>query len=170
MRKETDREAMVRVNHAGEYGAVRIYQGQNFIFNKSDKASAALTAEMAGHEQVHLDYFKTKIEAGHIRPTILLPLWHIGGFALGVATAAMGRKAALACTQAVEEVIDLHYTNQIEIFEKEESDFKEKLVQFRAEEREHHDIAEAENQQDYPLLRAGVGSLCRLAIALSSRF
>jgi ubiquinone biosynthesis monooxygenase Coq7 len=169
MSKNEERAAMVRVNHAGEYGAVRIYQGQHFVFNKSDKESAALTAEMARHEQVHLDYFENYIATHHVRPTFLLPLWHVGGFALGVATAALGRKAGLACTQAVEEVIEQHYTNQIEEL-KQESALKQAVIKFREDERAHHAIAKEENQQDYPLLRAGIGALCRVAIALSSRF
>lgn len=169
-KKQIDNIAnMVRVNHAGEKGALHIYEGQAFIFNKKDKASALLVEEMAEHEKVHFDYFDNLLAKNHIRPTVLLPLWHLGGFALGAATALLGRKAALACTQAVEEVIDHHYTNQIENLE-ETSDFKENLETFREDERSHHGIAEAENKDDYPLMRFGISSVCRIAIALSTRF
>lgn len=160
---------MTRVNHAGEKGAVRIYEGQAFVFNKKDQASATLVAEMAAHEKIHFDYFDNLLAKNHIRPTILLPLWHWGGFALGATTALLGRKAALACTQAVEEVIDQHYTNQIEGL-KNENDFKEKLETFRQDERLHYDIAAAENKNDYPVMRFGISSICRIAIALSTRF
>ena len=169
-------DSMARVNHAGEYGAVRIYQGQHRVFSKSAPASvsasssAKLTKEMLAHEEEHLAYFTEHIAKAHSRPTILLPLWHLGGFALGVATARLGRKAALACTQAVEEEIDRHYSNQIEELAGEESAFKQKLEKFRDDERDHHAIALAENKEDYPLLRASIGGLCRVAIALSSRF
>ena len=162
-------DVMARVNHAGEYGAVRIYQGQHKVFARRDKASAALTKEMLSHEEEHLRYFEEHIASKHSRPTFLLPFWHLGGFALGVASAALGRKAALACTQAVEEVIDKHYTNQIDEL-KEDSAFKENITRFRADERAHHDIAEAENKSDYPIFRAAIGAACRVAIALSSRF
>ena len=163
-------DVMARVDHAGEYGAIRIYQGQSAIFHRRDKQSARETDEMAAHERVHLTYFEERLSNQQLRPTIFLPLWHVGGFALGAATALMGRKAAFACTQAVEEVIDQHYTRQIDELGEGDHAFKEKLIAFRDDERAHHEIAALENKEDYPVLRFGIGALCRVAIALSSRF
>ena len=168
--EEQATDVMTRVDHAGEYGAVRIYQGQSAIFHRRDRDSARETEEMAAHERVHLAYFEERLGAAHIRPTIFLPLWHVGGFALGAATALMGRKAAFACTQAVEQVIDAHYTRQIDELGDVESDFKAKLVEFRDDERAHYERAKEENKSDYPLLRLGVAALCVAAIALSSRY
>ena len=167
---ENKTEAMIRVDHAGEYGAVRIYQGQSAIFRQRDQDAQRQVDEMAEHEKEHLAYFENKIKRDHVRPTVLLPLWHGAGFVLGAATALLGRPAAMACTQAVEEVIDEHYTRQLDDLGEEDAPLKEAIVQFRDDERAHHDIARAQGGDDFPLMRAGIGAMCRVAIALSSRF
>src|SRR6202789_1986003 len=107
----TDTEAMIRVDHAGEYGAVRIYEGQLAVLGK--RGSADTIRHMAEQEQHHLKTFDRLVNERRVRPTALEPLWRIAGFALGAATAAMGEKAAFACTAAVEEAIDEHYAAQI---------------------------------------------------------
>ena len=103
---------ILRVDHAGEYGAVRIYEGQLAILGRS--AAAPAIRRMMEQERAHLRAFETMLPAGRVRPTLLTPLWHVAGFALGAGTALMGEKAAMACTAAVEEVIDAHYAAQVE--------------------------------------------------------
>ena len=162
--------SMIRVNHAGEYGAKRIYEGQ-LAFIK-DAATRETIQEMADQEQAHLDYFDEQINARKVRPTALAPLWHVGGFALGAATAIMGREAAMACTVAVESVIDEHYAEQEIQLGEDEQQLKAKISQFRAEEQEHHDTGLAEGAEDaiaYPVLTAGIRGITRLAIELSKR-
>ena len=103
---------MIRVDHAGEYGAARIYAGQLAVLGRSGRRD--LLRHMQEQEQEHLDTFNTVIAERRVRPTALLPFWHVAGFALGAATAALGERAAMACTVAVEETIDAHYTAQID--------------------------------------------------------
>ena len=103
---------MIRVDHAGEYGAARIYAGQLAVLGRSAKAD--LLRHMQEQEQVHLDTFNAVLADRRVRPTALLPFWHLAGFALGAATAGLGEHAAMACTVAVEETIDAHYTAQID--------------------------------------------------------
>ena len=168
--EETQLESMIRVNHAGEYGAKRIYEGQ-LAFVKDADAKAKIQ-EMAEQEQVHLDYFDEQVRARKVRPTALQPLWHVGGYALGAVTALMGKEAAMACTVAVESVIDEHYAEQEVMLGKDEKKLKAKISQFRAEEQEHHDtgLAEgAENALAYPVLSAGIRGITKLAIELSKR-
>lgn len=161
---------MIRVDHAGEYGAARIYTGQLAVLRHSGKAD--LLRHMRDQEQVHLDTFNTMIADRRVRPTALLPVWHIVGFALGAATAALGERAAMACTVAVEETIDSHYTAQIDRLADSEAPLRGTLEKFRAEEREHRDIAlanGAERAPGYRLLAAAIRTGCRLAIRLSER-
>ena len=103
---------MVRVNHAGEYGAVRIYEGQLAVLGKT--SNAKIIRDMLTQERKHLEKFNELIISRRVRPTAMMPVWHIAGFALGAASALLGEKAAHACTVAVEEVIDKHYENQIQ--------------------------------------------------------
>ena len=161
---------IARVDHAGEKGAVRIYQGQSAIFRQTSPETAQQIEELARHEQEHLDYFDSFLAEHSIRPTIFLPLWHVGGFALGAMTALLGRQASFACTQSVEEVIDEHYSRQIELLDNDDAKLKQAITRFRDDERDHHRQAVEENQDDYPLLRGAIALLCRGAIALSSRF
>jgi ubiquinone biosynthesis monooxygenase Coq7 len=165
---------MIRVDHAGEYGAARIYAGQLAVLGRSDKAETL--RHMQAQEQAHLDTFAGLIATRRVRPTALLPLWHLAGFALGAATAAMGTRAAMACTVAVEEAIDEHYTAQLASLERREADPEPELAaaitRFRAEELEHRDIGlqnEAEKAPGYRLLSAAIKAGCRAAIRISER-
>jgi 3-demethoxyubiquinol 3-hydroxylase len=162
---------MIRVDHAGEYGAARIYAGQLAVLGRGRKAD--LLRHMRDQEQAHLDTFNAMIADRRVRPTILLPFWHIAGFALGAATAALGERAAMACTVAVEEAIDAHYTGQIEQLADTEQPLRETLEKFRGEEREHRDIAlanDAKRAPGYRLLSAVIRGGCRLAIRASETF
>ena len=161
---------MIRVDHAGEYGATRIYAGQLAVLGR--RASADALRHMRDQEQAHLDAFNAMVADRRVRPTVLLPFWHIAGFALGAATAAMGTRAAMACTVAVEQAIDAHYTRQIDELGEDEPPLRETLEKFRAEEREHRAIAlrhGAERAAGYRLLSAAIRAGCRLAIRLSER-
>ena len=161
---------MIRVDHAGEYGAIRIYSGQLAVLRRSGKAD--VLRHMRDQEQVHLDTFNAMIADRRVRPTALLPLWHLVGFALGAATAALGERAAMACTVAVEETIDAHYTAQIEQLTDTETPLRDTLEKFRGEEREHRDLAlanDAERAPGYRLLSAAIRTGCRVAIRLSER-
>lgn len=146
---------MMRVNHAGEYGAVRIYKGQLAVLAQRKDAesqrAAALIEAMLKQEEAHLQHFEKLLPQKRIRPTILQPLWHVGGFVMGAATAALGAKAAMACTVAVERVIDEHYGEQLEKIDGHD-ELKTTLAQFQADEMEHHDIGLAEGAEDAPLL------------------
>ncbi len=163
--------AMIRVDHAGEYGAKRIYQGQLAVLRRrGDAATVALVEHMQDQEQHHLDTFARMIGERRVRPTALLPLWHVAGWVLGAATAALGTRAAMACTVAVEEAIDEHYAGQAAALPQSEAPLRETIEKFRAEELEHRDTGlehGAEQAVGYPLLRAAIGAGCRVAIALS---
>lgn len=161
---------MIRVDHAGEYGAARIYAGQLAVLGNS--AKAPLLRHMRDQEQAHLKTFNGLIADRRVRPTALLPLWHIAGFALGAITAAMGERAAMACTVAVEEAIDAHYGAQIDALPESESELRSTLTAFRAEEAEHRAIGlehGAEQAPGYRLLSGAIKAGCRVAIALSEK-
>lgn len=165
-------ERMIRVDHAGEFGATRIYAGQLAYLPKGSKAHA-LVSHMAQQEQQHLETFETLMRERQVRPTVLQPLWRAAGYALGAVTAMMGEKAAFACTVAVESVIDEHYREQREKLGATEPVLAETIERFRAEEMEHHDVAlqqDAENAPFYSLLSATVKQASRAAIWLSTRF
>ena len=162
--------AVLRVDHAGEYGAQRIYAGQLAIL-KNDECAAELT-HMAAQEQVHLDTFNRLLPQYGVRPTVLLPFWHVAGWALGAATGLMGRKAAMACTVAVESVITDHYNRQLESGAVDAT-LHHTLKTFRDEELEHHAIGlahDAEHALLYGPLTAAIRAGCRAAIWLSERF
>jgi ubiquinone biosynthesis monooxygenase Coq7 len=161
---------MIRVDHAGEYGAKRIYQGQLAVLGRGDKAP--LLRKMQAQEQVHLDTFSALIARRRVRPTALLPLWHVAGFALGAVTAALGERAAMACTVAVEEAIDEHYASQTATLGEDEAPLRETIETFRQEELEHRDIGlenGAEQAPGYRLLSFVIKTGCRLAIRASER-
>lgn len=163
-------DSMIRVDHAGEYGAVRIYEGQLAIL-RGTPAEAPIR-EMAAQEKRHLEGFDAVVAERRVRPTLLAPLWHVAGFALGAGTALLGSKAAMACTQAVEEVIDEHYTAQAGRLGDDEADLRAMIEDYRADERAHRDRAVeegAEGAPGYPLLTAAVKTGSRLAIWLSTR-
>lgn len=161
---------MIRVDHAGEYGAKRIYAGQLAVLGKGEHGDTL--RHMQAQEQVHLDTFADLIARRRVRPTMLLPFWHLAGFALGAATAAMGARAAMACTVAVEEAIDEHYQAQVLELGDTEPELVATIETFRAEELEHRDIGlanEAELAPGYAVLRAAIRLGCKVAIGLSER-
>jgi ubiquinone biosynthesis monooxygenase Coq7 len=162
---------MIRVDHAGEYGARRIYQGQLAILGQ--RADAAAIRHMAEQEDRHLAAFDRLIAEHRVRPTAFHPVWHMAGYALGAATALMGREAAMACTVAVEEVIDEHYKNQADELGSDEPQLRQMIEEFRGEEIEHRDIGLAEGAgraPGYELLKGAIKAGSRLAIWLSERF
>src|SRR3954470_23907546 len=168
----TDIEAMIRVDHAGEYGAVRIYEGQLAVLKRRKSASVETIQHMADQEQRHLKAFDRLVNERRVRPTALEPVWRIAGFALGAATAALGEKAAFACTAAVEEVIDEHYASQVAALEGKDEALKATVEDFRADEAAHRDEAlkqGAEQAPGYRLLSETIKAGCRLAIKLSER-
>jgi ubiquinone biosynthesis monooxygenase Coq7 len=161
---------ILRVDHAGEYGATRIYDGQLAVLGKSRAVVAV--REMAETEQRHLHEFEALLRQHRVRPTLLQPLWSLAGFALGAATALLGERAAMACTVAVEEVIDEHYRSQAERLAEEDPALRDKLLAFRADELAHRDAALAHGAEEtpgYDLLSAAIKSGSRLAIWLSTR-
>ena len=167
-------ERMIRVDHAGEYGAVRIYDGQLAVLGRA-KAGATIRA-MAEQERRHLAAFDRLVAARRVRPTLLSPLWHAAGFALGAASALMGERAAMACTVAVEEVIDEHYRRQSEALAHEpgerEAALRQSIDEFRADELEHRDVALAHGASEmlgYGIFSTAVKAGSRLAIWLSTR-
>jgi ubiquinone biosynthesis monooxygenase Coq7 len=161
---------MIRVDHAGEYGAACIYAGQLAVLRRSE--TAPILREMQEQERQHLDRFANLIVDRRVRPTAVLPLWHLAGFALGAATAALGERAAMACTVAVEEAIDTHYADQIAALDDSEADLRNTLSGFRDDERQHRDIAlqhGADQAPGYRLLSAAIKAGCRMAIRISER-
>lgn len=170
-----DIAAMIRVDHAGEYGAVRIYQGQLAVLGASPatERSAKLIRHMAAQEDDHLAAFDKLIAERRVRPTALAPVWDAAGFALGAVTALMGEKAAMACTEAVEEVIDEHYAAQQAALSGRDSELEDVVARFREDEIVHRDTARAEGAKEavgYPVLTSIVKAGCRLAIRLSEKF
>ncbi|MDJ0685078.1 MAG: demethoxyubiquinone hydroxylase family protein [Alphaproteobacteria bacterium] len=163
-------ERMIRVDQAGEYGAARIYAGQLAVLGRSE--SAPVIRHMAEQEQRHLDTFNEILADRRVRPTVLTPIWHAAGYALGAGTALLGERGAMACTVAVEEVIDEHYAAQRDALGDDEADLRETIEEFRREEAEHRDIgleSGAEQAPAYPVLRQAIKSASRLAIWLSER-
>jgi ubiquinone biosynthesis monooxygenase Coq7 len=162
---------IIRVDHAGEYGAKRIYDGQLAVLGRS--RSAAEIRRMAEQERAHLARFEKLVVARRVRPTLLSPLWHAAGFALGAASALLGERAAMACTVAVEEVIDEHYRRQSETLGDAEPELKAAIDEFRRDERQHRDIALAHGAEEapgYAALSAAIKAGSRLAIWLSTRW
>jgi len=160
----------LRVDQAGEIGAVRIYQGQLAVMK--GKTAIGLVRHMAEQEHHHLATFDRLIEERNTRPTLLSPLWHAAGFALGAATALLGERAAMACTAAVEEVIDEHYAEQAAQLGDDETALRQIIEEFQADEREHRDTALANGAEQavaYPMLSALIKSGCRAAIWMAER-
>lgn len=174
-RKAQRIEQMIRVDHAGEYGAVAIYQGQRAVFDRLPSRSriANQLEEMEADEQHHLDAFDNFIRDGRARPTLLMPIWKLAGYGLGVTTALLGEKAAHACTEAVESVIEQHYDDQVrELTDLGEDKLAKTFAQFRDEETAHKDLAVAEGAKTaagYPLLSGMIKFGCRAAIAITQR-
>jgi ubiquinone biosynthesis monooxygenase Coq7 len=165
------RDAMVRVDQAGEYGATRIYAGQLAVMG--DRAPhAAEVLRMAQQEQAHRARFDAMMAQRGVRPTVLQPLWSAAGFALGAVTALIGPEAAMACTAAIETEIDRHYTEQLDELGDDDAELGEVIREFRDDEREHRDAAlaaGAERAPAYPLLFHAIRLGCRTAIRLSAK-
>ncbi len=163
--------SMIRVDQAGEFGATRIYAGQLAVLGNRHPIARDI-AHMAEQEARHRVFFDRLISERRVRPTILSPFWNVAGFALGAATAAMGPRAAMACTAAVETEIDAHYREQLDELGDDDPELSAAIAEFRAEELEHKDAAiaaGAESAPAYPLLSATIRAGCRAAIALAKR-
>ncbi len=166
-----DTASMLRVDHAGEYGAARIYAGQLAVMG-GRHASATEIAQMKAQEQRHLDTFDRMMAERRVRPTLLQPVWHVAGYALGAATALMGPRTAMACTAVVETEIDKHYAEQTDALGDTDPELKACIEDFAEEEREHKATAIANGAEQtpfYPLLSAAIRTGCRIAIGLSKR-
>ena len=164
-------DEIIRVDHAGEYGATRIYDGQIAVFGKDSKIGKTIQ-HMADQEQEHIEKFNELLIEKRVRPTALLPLWNIAGFALGAGTALMGEKAAMACTVAVEKVIGEHYREQQNLLEDDEKELKKTIAKFEKDELEHHDIGlehDAENAPGYKVMTKVIEIGCKAAIAISKK-
>ncbi|MBP2313272.1 demethoxyubiquinone hydroxylase family protein [Azospirillum soli] len=161
---------IVRVDHAGEYGAKRIYEGQIAVMGKG--RHGRMLRHMADQELEHLQYFEKQLNARKVRPTALQPFWHVAGFLLGAGTAVLGERAAMACTVAVEEVIEGHYEAQMKHLGPEEAELKAAILKFQAEEVEHRDMGlthGAEQAPAYPVLSAAIKAGTKAAIWLAER-
>jgi len=164
-------DEIIRVDHAGEYGATRIYDGQIAVFGKDSKIGKTIQ-HMADQEQEHIEKFNELLIEKRVRPTALLPIWNIAGFALGAGTALMGEKAAMACTVAVEKVIGEHYREQQDLLEDDEKELKKTIAKFEKDELEHHDIGlehDAENAPGYKVMTKVIEIGCKAAIAISKK-
>lgn len=162
---------ILRVNHAGEFGAKQIYQGQ-LDFIKDDSARAKIK-EMQEQELEHLNYFSAELDKRNLKPTILQPLWQVAGYGLGAVSALLGEKVAMATTIAVEEVIVEHYQKQIDQLDESEAELKEKIIKFQADEEEHkntgvenHGMSALCYDQGSKIIKCG----SKIAIWLSERF
>ena len=165
-----DIERYIRVDHAGERAAQQIYRGQLVVLDKHPMGEEI--RHMMAQEVEHLETFDSLINERRVRPSLLDPLWGAAGFALGVVTAAMGPKAAMACTIAVEEVIGEHYQKQAENLGEDEAELKTKIEQFRDEELEHRDIAvdfKGREARHYKFLHDVIQTGCRTAIKIAEK-
>ncbi len=164
-------DEILRVDHAGEVGAAKIYEGQLKVLGKTDVGP--MIQHMKNQEKEHLDTFSKLLNQYEVRPTIMLPIWNLAGYSLGLISAAMGKKAAMACTIAVEEVIGKHYEKQAnQLTEKKYQNLKKKLIKFRDDELEHKDIAiehDGQKTRGYKFLKFVVQSGCRAAIKISEK-
>ena len=164
----------IRVDHAGERGAIKIYEGQLLALNtfiKDDDLKKKIE-QMKVHEKEHCDYFENEIRKRNIQPTKFLPLWDILGVGLGFGTAILGKKAAMLCTATVEEVIDEHYSSQIYELESDEKELKKKIIKFREDELHHKDIAYEEGatkQGAYSILDKIIKTGSKIAISISEK-
>ena len=167
-------EKFIRVDHAGERGAIKIYAGQLLALNtfiKDDNLKKTIE-EMKKHEKEHCDYFENEIKKRNIRPTKFLPLWDLLGVGLGFGSTILGKKAAMLCTASVEEVIDEHYSNQISQLENDEKKLKEKIIKFREDELHHKNIAYeqgATKKGIYSILDQIIKTGSKIAINISEK-
>lgn len=168
------RAEILRVDHAGEYAAVHIYRAQRAVFEgRAGKATiAADMGEMQAQEAVHLARFEALLNEERVRPTLMTPVWRLAALSLGAGTALMGEKAAHACTEAVESVIEAHYADQITELQDRDPALAAELSVFRDEELAHHDHAVGQGSREAPgyrLLSAVIRAGCRAAIKVSER-
>jgi len=167
-------EEFIRVDHAGERGAVKIYEGQLLALNtfvKNDKLKETIE-EMKVHEKEHRDFFEKEIKKRKIAPTKFLPLWDLLGVGLGFGSTLLGKKAAMLCTASVEEVIDEHYLNQINQLDDSEKTLKKKIIEFREDELNHKDIAYqkgATKKGPYSILDKLIKTGSKIAINISEK-
>ena len=168
-------EEFIRVDHAGERGAVKIYEGQLLALNTfvKDENLKKTIEEMKVHEKEHCEFFENEIKRRNIQPTKFLPLWDLLGVGLGFSSTILGNKAAMLCTASVEEVIDEHYKNQINKLGDDEKELKEKIVKFREDELHHKDIAYengASKEGFYSILDKIIKTGSRIAITISEKY
>ena len=167
-------EEFIRVDHAGERGAIKIYEGQLLALKtimKNDELKAKIE-EMKIHEEEHAEFFENEIKKRNIKPTKFLPLWDLLGLGLGFGSTILGNKAAMLCTASVEEVIDEHYQNQINKLEDDEKNLKKKIIKFREDELHHKDIAYengASKDGLYSILDKVIKTGSRIAITISEK-
>jgi len=167
-------EEFIRVDHAGERGAIKIYEGQLLALNtfiKNDNLKKKIE-EMKIHEEEHCNYFENEIKKRNIKPTKFLPLWDMLGVGLGFGSTILGKKAAMLCTASVEEVIDGHYSDQIKQLENDEKKLKEKIIKFREDELHHKDIAYKEGATKkgvYSILDKIIKTGSKIAINISEK-
>ena len=167
-------EEFIRVDHAGERGAIKIYEGQLLALNtviKDEKLKKKIE-EMKIHEKEHADYFENEIKKRRIKPTKFLPLWDLLGVGLGFGSTILGKKAAMLCTASVEEVIDEHYQNQINQIESDEKELRNKIIKFREDELNHKDIAYNEGATKnglYSILDKIIKTGSKIAINISEK-
>ena len=175
--KKTDQktlEEIIRVDHAGERGAIKIYEGQLLALKtiKQDETLKNKIEEMKKHEKEHLEYFENEIRKRKIKPTYLLPLWDLMGVSLGFGAALLGKRAAMLCTASVEEVIDKHYQNQINQLKNDEKELKSKIIKFRDDELHHKDIAYEEGATKegfYSIMDKIIKTGSKIAIGISEK-
>ena len=175
--KKTDKktlEEIIRVDHAGERGAIKIYEGQLLALKtiKQDNALKDKIEEMKEHEKEHLEYFEKEIYKRNIKPTYLLPLWDIMGVTLGFGTALIGKKAAMLCTASVEEVIEEHYQNQLKKLGDDEKTLKAQIEKFKEDEVNHKNLAYkagATNKGLYSIMDKVIRTGSKIAIAISEK-
>ncbi|XP_062852948.1 5-demethoxyubiquinone hydroxylase, mitochondrial [Trichomycterus rosablanca] len=167
-------DSMLRVDHAGEYGANRIYAGQMAVLGRTQ--SGPLIQHMWDQEKMHLQKFNEILGENRVRPTLLLPFWNIAGFLLGASTAMLGKEGAMACTVAVEESISEHYNSQIRTLMETDPERYAELLQvikeFRDDEMEHHDTGLEHNAESVPgyfLLKTLIQTGCKAAIFVAQR-
>mgnify|MGYP001244776720 CR=1 FL=1 len=174
MKTKNKVEEFIRVDHAGERGAVKIYEGQLLALNTlvKDDSLKKIIEEMKVHEKEHCEFFEKEIKKRNIKPTKFLPLWDLLGVGLGFGSTLLGKKAAMLCTASVEEVIDKHYLNQINQLDADEKQLKEKIIKFREDELHHKDIAYekgATKKGFYSILDKIIKTGSKIAINISEK-
>ena len=167
-------EEIIRVDHAGERGAIKIYEGQLLALNtiKQDKNLKDIIEKMKEHEKEHLEYFEKEIQKRKIKPTYFLPLWDVMGVALGFGSTLLGKKAAMLCTASVEEVIEDHYQNQLDKLGDDEKDLKNKIEKFKSDEVDHKNTAYesgATNKGFYSIMDKIIKTGSKIAINISEK-